>query len=257
MGDTFGTPVYSSGGVAAAPHYLASLAGVDVLRDGGSAVDAAIAANLVLGVVWPQMCGPGGDLFAQVWSGPERRLLGLNASGRAGGGMTLEAYQAQGLSGVPTRGALSVTVPGAVGGWFALHERFGRLEMSRVARDAIHHARDGFRVTPFVAAAIKTNAALLSELGGGAEVFLPDGRPPAPGDLLMQPDLARTLEQLVREGPNGMYSGSLGERLVESNLCQLMGVSRTTIRETLRRLEAEQLPLRYARGGRDLVPRRQ
>ena len=215
MGDTFGTPVYSAGGVVAAPHYLASLAGVDVLRDGGSAVDAAIAANLVLGVVWPQMCGPGGDLFAQVWSGPERQLFGLNASGRAGSGMTLEAYQAQGLKAVPTRGALSVTVPGAVSGWFALHERFGRLEMSRLARDAIQHARDGFRVTPFVSAAIQGNAKLLAEMGGGAEVFLPGGRAPLPGDRLQQPDLARTLEQLVREGPTGMYSGSLGERLVE------------------------------------------
>src|SRR6202165_2255406 len=106
MGDTFGTPVYSADGVVAAPHYLASLAGTDVLRDGGSAVDAAIAANLVLGVVWPHMCGPGGDLFAQVWSGPERRLFGLNASGRAGSGMTQEAYQAQGLDTMPTRGAL-------------------------------------------------------------------------------------------------------------------------------------------------------
>ena len=215
MGDTFGTPVYSAGGVIAAPHYLASLAGADVLRDGGSAVDAAIAANLVLGVVWPQMCGPGGDLFAQVWSGPERRLFGLNASGRAGSGMTLEAYQAQGLDRMPTRGALSVTVPGAVGGWFALHERFGRLEMSRLARDAIQHARDGFRVTPFVSSAIHSNAALLAQMGGGAEVFLPGGRAPLPGDRLQQPDLARTLEQLVREGPTGMYSGSLGERLVE------------------------------------------
>src|ERR1700736_4641327 len=207
---TFGTPVYSADGVVAAPHYLASLAGADVLRDGGSAGHAAIAANLVLGVVWPQMCGAGGDLFAQVWSGPEKRLFGLNASGRAGARMTLEAYQAQGLENMPTRGPLSVTVPGAVGGWFALHERFGRLEMSRLARDAIHHARDGFRVTPFVSAAIKSHATMLSEFGGGAEVFLPDGQLPSAGDLLMQPDLARTLEQLVSEGPNGMYSGSLG-----------------------------------------------
>src|SRR5580765_8389159 len=111
MPDTFGTPAYSADGVVAAPHYLASLAGIDVLRDGGSAVDAALAANLVLAVVWPQMCGPGGDLFAQVWSGPERQLFGLNASGRAGKEMTLEAYQAQGLTTMPVRGALSVTVP--------------------------------------------------------------------------------------------------------------------------------------------------
>src|SRR4030081_2284096 len=104
MASTYGTPVYSADGVVAAPHYQASLAGIDVLRDGGSAVDAAIAANLVLGVVWPHMCGPGGDLFAQVWSGADARVIGLNASGRAGGGMTLETYQDQGLSKVPTRG---------------------------------------------------------------------------------------------------------------------------------------------------------
>src|ERR1700680_1781477 len=194
MAQTYGTPVYSADGVVAAPHYLATQAGIGVLRDGGSAVAAAIAANLVLGVVWPHMCGPGGDLFAQVWSAPDRHLLGLNASGRAGSGMTREAYQAQGLSGVPTRGALSVTVPGAVGGWFSLHERFGRLEMSRLARDAIQHARDGFRVTPFVSAAIGSNAELLSQMGGGADVFLPGGRAPSPGDRLVQPDLARTLE---------------------------------------------------------------
>src|ERR1700738_735787 len=114
MGDTFGTPVYSADGVVAAPHYLASLAGVNVLRDGGSAVDAAIAANLVLGVVWPQMCGPGGDLFAQVWSSRDSQVYGLNASGRAGSEMTLDAYHAQGLQSMPQRGVLSITVPGAV-----------------------------------------------------------------------------------------------------------------------------------------------
>src|SRR5919198_3079055 len=107
MPETSGTPAYSSDGVVAAPHYLAALAGVDVLRDGGSAVDAAIAANLVLGVVWPQMCGPGGDLFAQVWSARDRRLYGLNASGRAGSGMTLGAYAAQGHSAMPNRGPMT------------------------------------------------------------------------------------------------------------------------------------------------------
>src|ERR1700738_3575522 len=121
MISTFGTPVYSADGVVAAPHYLASLAGIDVLRDGGSAIDAAIAANLVLGVVWPHMCGPGGDLLAQVWSGSDRSLCGLNASGRAGSAMSREAYQARGVTDMPSRGVLSITVPGAVDGWFALH----------------------------------------------------------------------------------------------------------------------------------------
>src|SRR3981189_3095035 len=103
MATTYGTPVYSADGVVAAPHYLASLAGIDVLRDGGSAVDAAIAANLVLGVVWPHMCGPGGDLFAQVWSAAEAGPLGLNASRRAGGGMSGDAYRAKGPPSMPAR----------------------------------------------------------------------------------------------------------------------------------------------------------
>src|SRR5258708_40316991 len=110
MAKTYGTPVYSADGVVAAPHYQASLAGIDVLRDGGSAVDAAIAANLVLGVGWPHMCGPGGDLFAQVWSGSDAGPLGLDASGRAGGGMSVDPYRAKGLTSMPSRVPLAATL---------------------------------------------------------------------------------------------------------------------------------------------------
>jgi gamma-glutamyltranspeptidase / glutathione hydrolase len=212
---TYGTPAYSANGVIATPHYLASLAGIDVLRDGGSAVDAAIAANMVLGVVWPHMCGPGGDLFAQVWSGAERKLYGLNASGRAGSGMSGEAYRARGLVRMPTRGVLSITVPGAVDGWFSLHQRFGRLDMRRIARDAIHHARDGFRLTEFTASAIRAGGDLLAKVGDGADVFLPGGRAPSAGDELVQTDLADSFEQIARDGASAMYHGSLGERIVD------------------------------------------
>ena len=215
MPDTFGTPVYTADGVVAAPHYLASLAGVNVLRDGGSALDAALAANMVMAVVWPHMCGPGGDLFAQVWSSSERKLFGLNASGRAGRGMSVAAYRAQGLESMPQRGTRAVTVPGAVDGWFSLHRRFGRLEMPRVARDAIHHARDGFRVTPSAVGAIRGSAQLLAENGGGAAVFLRNGVAPSPGDALRLPDLANTLEQIAADGPGVMYSGALGARLLD------------------------------------------
>jgi gamma-glutamyltranspeptidase / glutathione hydrolase len=199
MGSTFGTPAYSAEGVVAAPHYLASLAGIDVLRDGGSAIDAAIAANLVLAVVWPHMCGPGGDLFAQVYS--DGQVHGLNASGRAGAEMTVAAYHQQGLSEMPARGPLSVTVPGAVDGWFALHERFGRLEMDRLARDAVRLARGGFRVTQFVSAAARLGVAVFP----GLEV----------GQALVQPDLARTMETIAREGPSVLYRGAVGQRIVE------------------------------------------
>ena len=214
MPDTYGTPAYSADGVVAAPHYLASLAAVDVLRDGGSAIDAALAANLVMAVVWPHMCGPGGDLFAQVWSVADGKLVGLNASGRSGEGMTAAAYASLGVEKVPERGTLSVTVPGAVDGWFTLHQRFGKLEMSRVARDAIHHARDGYRLTPFTASAIRANLDLLSKVGSGVSVFAPDGGIPSAGDRLVQSDLADTLDKIVRYGPNVMYGGELGERIV-------------------------------------------
>src|SRR5262249_45346547 len=108
---------------------------------------------------------------------------------------------------------LAVTVPGAVDGWFSLHQRFGRLEMPRVARAAIHHARDGFRVTPFLASAIRGNLKLLAANGGGADVFAPDGRAPDTGDRLVEADLANSLEQIAREGPSAMYRGSLGARV--------------------------------------------
>jgi gamma-glutamyltranspeptidase/glutathione hydrolase len=215
MAATFGTPAYSADGVVAAPHYLAALAGIEVLRDGGSAVDAAIASNLVLAVVWPHMCGPGGDLFAQVWSAPDHHLFALNASGRAGSGMSVEAYRARGLETMPQRGVLSITVPGAVDGWHTLHQRFGRLEMPRIARDAIHHARRGFRLTPFTSAAIRANTEILGRVGGGAAVFTPDGHLPSAGDRLVQGDLANTLEVIAHQGRSAMYAGSLGAAIVD------------------------------------------
>lgn len=215
MPETFGTPAFGAGGVVAAPHYLASLAGIQALRDGGSAVDAALAANMVMAVVWPHMCGPGGDLFAQVWSASDRKLYGLNASGRAGRGMGAEAYRGLGHTSMPQRGVLAITVPGAVDGWFALHDRFGKLAFSEVARQAIRHARNGFRLTAAAAGAIRANAELLSKVGAGAATFTPNGRVPRAGDELVESDLANTFEQLAREGRDAMYSGSLGARIAE------------------------------------------
>src|ERR1043166_4339824 len=104
MPETFGTPAFGANGVVAAPHYLASLAGIEAMRDGGSAVDAALAANMVMAVVWPHMCGPGGDLFAQVWSAADSKLYALNASGRAGSGMSASAYRDLGHTSMPQRG---------------------------------------------------------------------------------------------------------------------------------------------------------
>ncbi len=214
IGPTFRAPVVSGSGVVATPHYLASLAGAEALRDGGSAVDAAIAANLVLAVVWPHMCGVGGDLFAQVWSAGDGRLYGLNGSGHSGAAATLATYRERGLARVPQRGPLAVTVPGAVDGWFSLHERWGRLPAERVFRDAIRHAREGFAVSARLSAAIRDNADLLGRASGAMDVFLPTGTAPAPGERLVQAELASTLAGLAREGPHLLYRGALGERIV-------------------------------------------
>src|SRR5262245_19997116 len=199
MAHTFGTPAYGADGVIATPHYLASLAGIEALRDGGSAVDAAIAANLVLAVVWPHMCGPGGDLFGQVATA--EGVFGLNASGRAGAGMTIDAYRARGLDAMPARGPLAVTVPGAVDGWWTLHERFGRLDMPRLLEPAIALARGGFHATKFA-----SDATVLSDSPCMAV---------ATDERLRQPELAASLDILAREGKAAMYSGSLGDRIAE------------------------------------------
>ncbi len=211
--ETYRAPVRSFDGVVAAPHHLASLAGAEMLREGGSAVDAAIAANLVLGVVWPHMCGVGGDLFAQVWSAADGRLYGLNASGRSGAAASVEAYRERGLTAMPETGALAVTVPGAAGGWFTLHERWGKLDVERVFAPAIRHAREGIALSDRVAGAIRDNIRKLKQ-GGGATVFLSGNRPPEPGNRLRQPDLAATLETIARQGARAFYAGEVGERIV-------------------------------------------
>jgi len=203
-------PVYGSDGVVATPHYLASLAGVLMLGEGGSAVDAALAANAVLAVVWPHMCGPGGDLFAQIWS-PQEGLVGFNGSGRSGAAMSRDAYREAGLSGVPWRGAMSVTVPGAVDGWMRLHERWGRLDLTRVFGPAVRHARSGFAATPRLCRAI---AECETELRtAGATWFFPGARRPTAGDRIIQTDLADTFERLALEGRSLIYGGDLGRRI--------------------------------------------
>jgi gamma-glutamyltranspeptidase/glutathione hydrolase len=167
-----------------------------------------------MGVVWPHMNGVGGDLFAQVWSAADTSLYGLNASGRSGKAMTLQSYRERGLDAVPQHGPLSITVPGAVDGWWTLHGRWGKLEPARLFRDAIHLARHGFRVTQRLTDAATSMADALRAHGVAAEVYMPQGRPPREGELLVQSDLAGTLERLSHKGPDDFYRGELAERIV-------------------------------------------
>jgi gamma-glutamyltranspeptidase/glutathione hydrolase len=177
----------ATGGMAATSHPLATQIAVQVLRQGGSAVDAAIAANASLGLMEPTGAGVGGDLFAIVWDAAQRQLRGLNASGRSPRSLTLEQLQAMGLERVPAYGPLSVSVPGAVDGWIELHTAFGKLEFSEVLAPAIEYAERGFAVTEVIAGEWAASATLLEEFPGYAEVFMPDGRAPAAGDVFSMP----------------------------------------------------------------------
>jgi gamma-glutamyltranspeptidase/glutathione hydrolase len=205
--------VLARNGIAATSHPLATEAALDVLKQGGSAVDAAIAANAVLGVVEPTGCGIGGDLFAIVWDAGSGKLHGLNGSGRSPRSLTRERLLELGLTRIPSFGPLSVSVPGAVDGWFALHGRFGKLSMSRVLAPAIEYAREGFPVTEIIAFAWAQNAAGLANEPGFARTFLVDGRSPRKGEIFRNRGLAETLEALASGGRDAFYRGGIAERI--------------------------------------------
>ncbi len=201
-------------GMAATSQPLATQAAIEILRAGGSAVDAAIAANAVQGVVEPMGCGIGGDLFALVWDTKEGRLVGLNASGPAPMGLSLEQLRKEAQGFIPPRGPLSVSVPGAVDGWVELHSRYGRLPMARVLEPAIRYAREGFPVSEVIAWAWRIEAERLASYAGFAEIFMPGGREPGKGALFSNPRLADTLERIGAGGRAGFYEGETAEQLV-------------------------------------------
>lgn len=207
--------VISKSGIVASEHPLASQAGAQVLAAGGSAVDAAIAANAVMGVVAPMTCGPGGDLFALVYEAKTGRLHGLNASGWAPAGLNLALLRERGLTNMPQRGMLSVTIPGCVAGWDALHGRFGRVKLSRLLAPAIRLADEGFPVTEIVAGYWKSSETLLRGDPVAARTFLTGGRAPAVGELFRNGDLAWSLRQIARGGRRAFYEGAIARRLLD------------------------------------------
>jgi gamma-glutamyltranspeptidase/glutathione hydrolase len=203
----------AAGGLVASDHPLASLAGIDVLRQGGRAADAAIAVNAVLAVVQPHMCGVGGDLFLLHHEPATGEVTCLDGAGRAGRGADPAALRARGLDAVPLVGPLAVTVPGCVAAWAALAERHGTRPLGDLLAPAIALARDGFPVSPLLARAIRERAPVLDD-PEWRRLFTPGGRPLAPGARLRQPDLAGTLEAVARDGPDAFYRGELAGRLV-------------------------------------------
>jgi gamma-glutamyltranspeptidase / glutathione hydrolase len=209
--------VYAPNGVVATSQPLATAAALKVLQDGGNAFDAAVAAAAVLNVVEPHMTGLGGDVFALFWSARDRRLRGLDASGRAGSLATPDTLLSLGLQEVPYRGAGSVTVPGALSGWAALLEGYGRLSLSEALAPAVDLAENGFPVSPIIASQWRGNVRILREDPGARATYLMDGeRAPEAGEWFRNPDLAETFRIVGREGPAALYGGFLGARIAET-----------------------------------------
>lgn len=215
------SPVLGMHGMVATSHPLATQAGLDILKNGGSALDAAIAANAALGVIEPNNCGIGGDLFAIVWSARDKKLYGLNASGRSPQGLTYEKLKTllAGRPQMPLYGPLSISVPGAVDGWFALHQRFGKLKMAEILAPAILFARQGAPVPEVIAYSWEMAYKRLkeqkdiTEFDNFSETFLIGGAAPKHGQVFKNPDLASTYEKIARQGRDVFYQGEIADRI--------------------------------------------
>jgi gamma-glutamyltranspeptidase/glutathione hydrolase len=206
-GRTFATrsEVIAKHGMAATAHPLATQIAIDVLKRGGSAVDAAIAANAALGLMEPVSCGVGGDLFAIVWDAKSKKLYGINGSGRSPKGLSYDQMKAElnklGTQSIPKFGMLPISVPGAVDAWFELHSRFGKLPIKDDLAPAIQYATEGFPVTELSAFYLKHNITILEKQPGGLlQTYTINGKAPEKGDLFKNPDLANTYRTIAEKG---------------------------------------------------------
>lgn len=207
-------PLAGSVAIGVSSHYLASQAALDVIGAGGNAVDAAIAANAVLGVVLPDTCGVGGDLFAIVHSPGEATPVALNASGRAGSGASSQRLRDAGHTVVPLRSIDSITVPGCIDGWEALTERFGSRSLAENLEAAIGYAGDGFPISPELASSLDRLRPTIGDQASAAALY-PNGRVPEPGDDITRPALAETLTGVAADGREAFYEGDVGRAITE------------------------------------------
>ncbi len=205
--------VIAQNGMVATSHPLATQAALDILKQGGSAVDAAIAANAMLGLMEPTGCGIGGDLFAIIWDADSQQLHGLNASGSSPQSLSIDYFHENGYEFIPQRGALSVSVPGTVDGWFEMHQKFGKLNMQDILNPAIEYARNGFPVTELIAYYLERSAPILKDFPNFKETYMPDGKMPAKGEIFRNPHLAGTYETIAREGRDAFYKGDIARTI--------------------------------------------
>ena len=205
--------VIATNGMAATSHPLATQTALDVLKDGGNAIDAAIAANAVLGLVEPTGCGIGGDLFAIVWIEKDKKLYGLNSSGPAPQDMTIKKLKAMGIDKIPPFGPLPVTVPGAVAGWTALHKRFGNKSFEELFNNAIYYADNGFPITEVVGYYLQLSSERYKDYPNFKDVWMPNGEALKKGDVFVNKDLAGTYKQIAKSYGESFYKGDIAQTI--------------------------------------------
>lgn len=214
-GELFSTrsEIIAENGMVATSHPLATQIGIDILKQGGNAIDAAIAANAAIGLMEPTANGIGGDLFAIVWIEKDKKLYGLNASGRSPQNLTLDYFKDNKFEKIPAYGPLPVSVPGCVDGWFELHDRFGKMNMKNVLNPAINYAENGFPVTELVSYYMNIASKNFNTYANFKETYHVNGRTPEKGQLFKNPDLANTLKIIAKQGRKGFYEGEIAETI--------------------------------------------
>lgn len=205
--------VIAQHGMACTSQPLATQVALDILKKGGSAVDAAIAADAMLGLTEPTGAGIGGDIFAIVWDAKTHKLYGLNGSGRSPMSLTLDYLKKQGITHIPPFGPLPVSVPGCVDGWYELHNKFGKLPMDQILAPTIGYAREGFPVTEVIAYYMQRSAPILGKYPGFKETYMPNGKMPEKGEVFKNPYLANTLEKIAKGGRDAFYKGDIARTI--------------------------------------------
>ena len=207
--------IIGQNGMVATSHPLATQIGLDILKQGGTAIDAAIAANIALGLMEPTGNGIGGDLFAIVWDANEKKLHGLNASGPAPKNISIDYFVKNGLNKIPSYGPLPVTVPGAVDGWVKLHEKFGKMDFQSLFEPTIEYAENGFPVTETIAYYLDRSKKRFENYPNFRDVWLKNGKMPAKGEIFKNPQLAKTLRIIADQGRAGFYEGHVATTMAD------------------------------------------
>ena len=208
--------VIATNGMAATSHPLATQTAISILKNGGNAIDAAIAANAVLGLVEPTGCGIGGDLFAIIWSADEKKLFGLNSSGPAPKNISINKLKQKGLEKIPPYGPLPVTVPGAVAGWVSIHKKFGLLEFNELFKDAINYAENGFPVSELVSYYLERSSKIFATYPNFKDVWMPNGKTPKKGEIFINKNLAQNYKEIANTYGKSFYSGKIAENIVNT-----------------------------------------